>query len=180
MEQATRWTYSKRSLLVWDMFRAHLTPSTKQRLASINTDATVIPAGLTSLVKALDACLNKPFKYCIREQWNEWMVSSEKSFTKGGNMRAPQLDVLCKFVIKAWNDIDAETVIKSFKKCGISNSLDGMEDDYLWQDEEKTEAETTPSDTELDPHDDCLTNVSQDVIDVLMISDDEQEDFEDF
>ncbi|KAK1345510.1 hypothetical protein QTO34_007968 [Cnephaeus nilssonii] len=52
-------------------------------------------------------------------------------------MRAPQLDVLCKFVIKAWNDIDAETVIKSFKKCGISNPLDGMEDDYLWQDEEE-------------------------------------------
>ncbi|KAJ1086507.1 hypothetical protein NDU88_004529 [Pleurodeles waltl] len=170
----------KRSLLVWDMFRAHLTPSTKQRLARINTDAAVIPAGLTSLVQPLDVCLNKPFKDRIREQWNEWMVSGEKSFTKGGNMRAPQLDVLCKFVIKAWNDIDAETVIKSFKKCGISNSLDGMEDDYLWQDEEKPEAETTPSDTELDPYDDCLTNVPQDVIDLLMISDDEQEDFEGF
>ncbi|KAJ1206561.1 hypothetical protein NDU88_001964 [Pleurodeles waltl] len=162
------------------MFRAHLTPSTKQRLARINTDAAVIPAGLTSLVQPLDVCLNKPFKDRIREQWNEWMVSGEKSFTKGGNMRAPQLDVLCKFVIKAWNDIDAETVIKSFKKCGISNSLDGMEDDYLWQDEEKAEAETTPSDTELDPYDDCLTNVPQDVIDLLMISDDEQEDFEGF
>ncbi|KAJ1108820.1 hypothetical protein NDU88_006190 [Pleurodeles waltl] len=108
------------------------------------------------------------------------MVSGEKSFTEGGNMRAPQLDVLCKFVIKAWNDIDAETVIKSFKKCGISNSLDGMEDDYLWHDKEKAEAETTPSDAELDPYDDCLTNVPQDVIDLLMISDDEQEDFEGF
>lgn len=89
------------------------------------------------------------------------MVSGEKSFTKGRNMRAPQLDVLCQFVIKAWNDIDAQTVIKSFKKCGISNSLDGMEDDYLWQDEEEAEAEATSSDTE------------------LLISDDEQE-FEGF
>ncbi|KAK9398934.1 hypothetical protein NXF25_013903 [Crotalus adamanteus] len=159
----------KHSLLVWDMFRAHLTPSTKQRRARINTDAAVIPAGLTSLVQPLDVCLNKPFKDRIREQWNEWMVSGEKSFTKGGNMHAPQLDVLCKFVIKAWNDIDAETVIKSFKKCGVSNSLDGMEDDYLWQDEEEAKAETTPSDMEFDPYDDCLTNVSQDVIDVIMI-----------
>ncbi|KAJ1213195.1 hypothetical protein NDU88_000834 [Pleurodeles waltl] len=57
---------------------------------------------------------------------------------------------------------------------------DGMEDDYLWQDEEKAEDETTPSDTELDPYDDCLTNVPQDVIDLLMISDDEHEDFEGF
>ncbi|XP_073425682.1 uncharacterized protein [Dendrobates tinctorius] len=128
-------------------------------------------------VQPLDACLNKPFKDRIREQWNEWMVSGEKSFTKGGNMRTPQLDVLCKFVIKALNDIDAETVIKSFKKCGISNSLAGMEDYYLWQEEEEAEAEPTPSDTEFDPNDDCLTDVSQDVIDVLRISDEEQEDF---
>ncbi|VEL41420.1 unnamed protein product [Protopolystoma xenopodis] len=94
-------------------------------------------------------------------------------------MRAPQLDVLCQFVI-AWNDIDAETVVKSFKKCGISNSFDGMEDDYLWQDEEEAGAESTPSNTEFDPYDDCLSHVSQNVIDELMISDDEQEDFEGF
>lgn len=52
----------KRSLLVWDIFRAHLTPTTKERLARIKTDAAVIPAGLTSLVQPLDVCLNKPFK----------------------------------------------------------------------------------------------------------------------
>ncbi|KAJ1130885.1 hypothetical protein NDU88_009229 [Pleurodeles waltl] len=69
---------------------------------------------------------------------------------------------------------------KANEKALKSMPRDGMEDDYLWQDEEKAEAETTPSDTELDPYNDCLTNVSQDVIDVLMISDDEQEDFEGF
>ncbi|KAJ1171251.1 hypothetical protein NDU88_003121 [Pleurodeles waltl] len=61
---------------------------------------------------------------------------------------------------------------------GYSNRA--ITDDFLWQDEEKAEAETIPSDTELDPYDDCLTNVPQDVIDLLMISDDEQEDFEGF
>uniref|UniRef100_K7FTI3 HTH CENPB-type domain-containing protein n=1 Tax=Pelodiscus sinensis TaxID=13735 RepID=K7FTI3_PELSI len=55
-------------------------------------------------------------------------------------------------------DLDGKTVIKSFKKCGISNSLDGMEDDFLWQDEGEAKAEATPSDSELDPYDDCLTN----------------------
>lgn len=96
-------------------------------------------------------------------------------------MRAPQLDVLCNFVIKAWNDITEETVIRSFKKCGISNSLDGMEDDFLWQDEGEAEAEATPSDSEFDPYDDCLTNVPQEVIDELMMSEEEHdEDFEGF
>ena len=35
-------------------------------------------------------------------------------------MLALPLD-FCVTVIKAWNDIEAETVIKSFKKCGILN-----------------------------------------------------------
>ena len=94
-------------------------------------------------------------------------------------MRASKLDVLCNFVIKAWNDIDAETVIKFFKKCSISNSLDGVEDDYLWKDEEEAEAEAKPFDSVFDPYNDCLTNISQDVIDKLMMSD-EHEDFQGF
>ena len=51
-----------------------------------------------------------------------------------------------------------------------------MEDEYLWQDEGEAVAGATPSDSELDPYDDCLTNVSQDVIDELM-SEDEHGEF---
>ena len=35
-----------------------------------------------------------------------------------------------------WTSIPAELVTKSFKKCCISNALDGMEDDLLWDDDE--------------------------------------------
>ena len=56
-----------------------------------------------------------------------------------------------------------------------------MEDDYLWKDKEEAEAEAKPSDLEFDPYDDCPTNVSHDVIDKLMMSDDEHDvDFEGF
>ena len=56
-----------------------------------------------------------------------------------------------------------------------------MDNHYLWKDEEDAEAEAKPSDLECDPHNDCLTNISQDVIDKLMMSDDEHnEDFEGF
>jgi hypothetical protein len=34
------------------------------------------------------------------EQWNGWMMSGEKSCTKGGATRAASLDVLCGFVGK--------------------------------------------------------------------------------
>ncbi|KAG7171190.1 hypothetical protein Hamer_G021670, partial [Homarus americanus] len=78
----------------------------------------------------------------------------------------------------AWDDINVETVIKSFKKCGISNSMDGMEDDMLWEDEDETEAEATSSDLEFDPYDEAAINVSQDVLEELMISDVDDVDFE--
>ena len=51
----------------------------------------------------------------------------------------------------------------------------------LLKDEEKAEAEATPSHLEFDQYDDCLTNVSQNVIDKLMMSDDEHDEvFEGF
>ncbi|KAG7157318.1 Pogo transposable element-like 51, partial [Homarus americanus] len=70
--------------------------------------------------------------------------------------------------------------IKSFKKCGISNSMDGMEDDMLWEDEDETEAEATSSDLEFDPYDEAAINVSQDVLEELMMSDVDDVDFEGF
>ncbi|KAK3884870.1 hypothetical protein Pcinc_010845 [Petrolisthes cinctipes] len=44
----------EKSLLVWDMFRAHLTEKSKKLVSSTNTYVTVIPGGLTSLVQPLD------------------------------------------------------------------------------------------------------------------------------
>lgn len=50
------------SLLVWDMFRSHLTDSVKSELKDKRTNQAVIPAGLTSMLQPLDVSLNKPFK----------------------------------------------------------------------------------------------------------------------
>ena len=61
----------------------------------------------------------------------------------------------------AWNKIDIEIIKKSFKKCGISNALDGTEDDMLWQEPESQELEKRGIDDEEsidDPHDDILTD----------------------
>ena len=39
-------------------------------------------------------------------------------------------------VLKAWEQIDTAIVRKSFKKCCISNALDGTEDGILFEDSE--------------------------------------------
>jgi hypothetical protein len=111
---------------VWrDMFRSHLNENIKNRLVWNNTEIAVIPGGLTLILQPLDACLNEPFNDHMREQWNNWMISNEMFYKKSGAMHAASLDVLCDFMIKSRGKVKVETVTKSFKKCGISNAMDG-------------------------------------------------------
>jgi hypothetical protein len=37
--------------------------------------------------------------------------------------------------------VKVETVIKSFKECGISNAMDGTEDDWFWDTDEEAETD---------------------------------------
>ncbi|KFD72355.1 hypothetical protein M514_15628 [Trichuris suis] len=127
---------NNRSLLVWDSFRSHVTQRTKSYLNECKIETAVIPGGLTSILQPLDVCLNKPFKDHMREEWMEWMSNGQKTYTAGGCMRAPPLEVMCEFVIKAWKKINADTVMKSFRKCCIYKASEGREDvDLLGTDE---------------------------------------------
>jgi len=38
-------------------------------------------------------------------------------------------------VSAAWKAILESIIVRSFKKCSISNALDGSEDDILWEDD---------------------------------------------
>lgn len=55
--------------------------------------------------------------------------------------------MLLEWIIKAWKDATAKTVIRSFKKCGTSNSMDGTQGNLLCQDGEEAEVETPPNDS---------------------------------
>ena len=116
------------------MFRAHLLGKVKDTLKENKTYQAVIPGCCTSVLQPLDVCLNKPFKVNMRQRWNQWMVNAEKQITKAGNIWRPGLKTVCQWVIDAWNNIPTDMVVKSFLKCGISNSMDGTEDDELYND----------------------------------------------
>lgn len=153
------------SLLVWDMFRSHLMDNPKKLLRECNTDMAVIPGGLTSLVQPLDVCINKPFKANLKRIWNMWMLEGEKTFTKGGQIRHASLETVCEWIIKAWDEIQPEIVQNSFKKCSISNNLDGTEDDFLFMDHDQSD--TDSDDTECY---DVPENITQDEYDELFMS----------
>ena len=72
----------------------------------------------------------------LREKWMTWMMSGEKTFTPGGQLRAASLVTVCQWVKESWQELSKEMVECSFKKCGISNALDGTKDDLVWEEEE--------------------------------------------
>ena len=67
----------------------------------------------------------------------------------------------------------------SFLKCGISNSLDGEEDDWLWKDMD-AEDDTADAEEEWDPYDDVLMGLTDAETLELFKSDDEEDEFDRF
>ena len=78
-----------RRLLVWDSFKCHINPRAKQLLIGRNVNMAVVSGVCTKFVQPADVSWNKPFKDRFREFYDEWMENGEKTYTKGGNMRAP-------------------------------------------------------------------------------------------
>lgn len=147
-----------RSLLVWDQFRAHLVDSVKRKTKrTYNTDIAVIPGGLTSVLQPLDVSVNHPFKVRLRELWSAWMASGAPELTKAGNFKRPPLATVTQWVKDAWDNIDPSIIVKAFKKCSISNAMDGTEDDELWT-EQETDMDVA-DDSEMDEiYDDAMTD----------------------
>ena len=127
--------HKKQSVLVWDLFQALLTDEVKADLNRQKIDVAVIPGGLTPVLQPLDKCVNKPFKDNVRRKYLAWMISSPFDYTLAGKQKAPSRNLVLRWVHEAWREIPVEMVAKSFKTCGISNSLDGTEDNELYNEE---------------------------------------------
>ena len=139
----------RKLMLVWDSFCAHLSAPIRRTLQSLNTECAIIPGGMTGILQPLDVCINKPFKDRLRVKWQEWMIT-EHTLTASGCTRKADLNVICGWIKDAWNDIPTEMIETSFRKCCITNAINGTEDDDIW------EEETDPFDDFNDEFDDEL------------------------
>ncbi|KAH7983192.1 hypothetical protein HPB52_010010 [Rhipicephalus sanguineus] len=118
-----------RRLLVLDQAPIHKTQAAKDAIEERDTDVVYVPAGCTSLLQPADVFWNRPFKANLRRSWEMFMRKGER--TPKGNLRKPSRQDALNFVSEAWAAVTAETVVRSFKGCGISNALDGSEDGEL-------------------------------------------------
>jgi len=123
----------KPSLLVCDQFKAHVTESTKRLSTKLETHLTVIPGGLTSQLQPLEVSVNKPFKGFMHEEWAKWVEAPTHHITPAGRVKRPSISNVCEWVKNSWQRVKSVTIVKSLKKCGISNALDGSGDDILYE-----------------------------------------------
>ena len=63
------------------------------------------------------------------------MMTGPFEFTPAGKKKAPSRNLVLRWIKQSWAEIPAEMVRKSFKTCGISNALDGTEDDEVYADD---------------------------------------------
>lgn len=137
----------RKALLVLDSFRGHLTERVKARLAEGRTHLAVIPGGLTSMLQPLDVSINRPFKAEFRRLYSEWMAAGHHEKTPTGRLRRASLQLVCSWILNAWRAVSADIIVKSFKVTGISNAMDGTEDDLIHEraDDASSGDETSPS-----------------------------------
>ena len=63
------------------------------------------------------------------------MVKGPFTYTPSGKKRALSKELVSQWIHKAWQEIPADLVANSFKSCGISNAMDGTEDEAVWEEE---------------------------------------------
>ena len=110
---------------------------------------------------------SKYIKLCVSSDVGKKEIRSERKrtcFLRRSNMRfsicalsirAASLVTVCQWVKESWQELSKEMVERSFKKCGISNALDGTEDDLVWEEEEdSSQVEEEP---DCDVYDDRIT-----------------------
>ena len=114
-------------VMVYDRHRSHTHHDSVSHLERRhNTEVVLIPAGMTSLQQPCDVVWNKPLKDRVRAMWNEWMVSGEQQFTRGGKRKRASYHMVAEWVVAAWQDIPRTMIEASFVQCGLVGN--GSED----------------------------------------------------
>jgi hypothetical protein len=53
----------------------------------------------------------------------------------------PSTEMMCYWIVRAWNMVSMKIITKSFLKIGTMNALDGSENDMLWVGDKNMDAE---------------------------------------
>ena len=66
---------------------------------------------------------------------NKEDIKKMSSMKKARRVCAPDLALICKWIVHVWQELDPQIIVHSFVKCCISSALDGSQEDVVWKDD---------------------------------------------
>ncbi|GES92590.1 pogo transposable element with KRAB domain [Rhizophagus clarus] len=117
---------------ILDSFTAHKITTVKNQFHEKYTDIAIIPGSLTSRLQPLDVSLNKFFKSKVQRLYNNWINDAIKDYTPSEKIKRPTYSLVANWIKESWDSMNINMIKRSFKCCGISNSLDGSEDNLIF------------------------------------------------
>jgi len=105
----------------------------------------------------MDIYINKPLKDRLRQQYLTWIADPAHELTETGKIKCAAPSEVVQLVSAAWKAIPESITLRFFKKCCISNALDGSKDDIVWEGdvEDKDDSdwvESTDNDSVMSDH----------------------------
>jgi hypothetical protein len=61
--------------------------------------------------------------------------------TTKGALKRPTIKQVCQWIKQSWSTVREDIIVKSFKKCGISNALNGSEDHLIYEEDNDDDEE---------------------------------------
>lgn len=165
--------FIRKSLLMIDAAPGHRTDDVKDKFKKTGTALAMIPGGLTKILQVLDISVNKSFKSHLRKEWEDWMISGVKDFTKSGNIKRVSYEEIAKWIAKSWERVPKSTIINGFKKTSINFYSD---DGELEEDGEEVEEEGDDDEPDEPPED---ADARSKLLDVFLNEDNFASDVED-
>ena len=118
-------------MLVLDVHRAQKTEQVLSAFRKSKTTSVMVPPGCTSLVQPLDVSINKPFKQLVEEASEQHYYTHTEQWMQGKISVSERRILISQWVGEAWEKLSQQykdTMIRSFRKCGISLPIDGSQD----------------------------------------------------
>ena len=105
----------------------------KELLKKHKTSLVNVSAGCTSRIQVVDVLINKLFKDEVRSLFEDHLDKNLNQYVDG-KINASQWRVfMTEWVGEVWSKVRKmkDSIIHSFKKCGLSVALDGSENDKV-------------------------------------------------
>lgn len=116
-----------RTLLIWDDYSVHKTDQTQAAMEDDNTKTYLIRGGLAPKVQPCSGEIRKIFKAVIAREHKSYMLTAIRE--DNGYPESPSRGLVAQWVAKAWEAVDKDTILRSWKKCGLMLPLDGSGDE---------------------------------------------------